>query len=267
MSQRRTGASLVAMIGVAALLLIGLVVLSPLALSWIAGARRDWVTPANIGQAYGGVAAVLSGLALCGVVVSIFLQRQQLAVQVNLAVRERQFDLTRILLEYPEATAKLLGSSISTESALLNLHIAQWWLVFDTQAADPASLKAELALVFRTEEARSWWAHGGGPVWRTFRGNRSLAFARLVDEAVEVARAHYAVEVEDAAEAATEEGEPSGRRAPSAAAQITAVGGLLAGAGILWWASGRRRPPDGGQRQRRGHSPERRRRPRTSSAA
>jgi hypothetical protein len=229
------GGWLVAAVATSTLFLVGLVALSPLALTWIADARSDWVTPANIGQAYGGVAAVLAGLALCGVVVSIAIQRRQLAIQLNLAVRERQFDLTRMLLEYPEATAKLLRSSIDTESALLNLHIAQWWLAFDTSAADPAALKAELALVFQTEDARRWWAEGGGPVWRTFRGKRSIAFARLVDDAVELARVQdNAVDLTGGV-TVPEECKRHGMDHQGAIRMKVAVG-LVAGAGILWWA-------------------------------
>jgi hypothetical protein len=146
------------------------------------------VTPANIGEAYGGVAAVLSGLALCGVVVSLAIQRRQLTIQLNLAVRERQFALTRILLEYPDAAARLLGSSISAERALLDLHIAQCWLAFDTGAQDVASMTAELALVFQTEDARRWWTDGGGNHWRALQSRRSSAFSRIVDGAIELVR-------------------------------------------------------------------------------
>src|SRR4051812_10209319 len=127
--RRPSGRALVVVGTVGVVLLLSLVILSPLALPWLAGERTDWATSANIGQAYGGVAAVLAGLALCGVVVSIVIQRRQLAIQLNLAVRERQFDLTRTFLEHPHAAAKLLGSGFDAETALLNLYVAQFWLV------------------------------------------------------------------------------------------------------------------------------------------
>jgi hypothetical protein len=241
---------LAATVTTAVLLLLGLVVLSPLALPWIAGARSDWTTPANVGEAYGGVAAILAGLALCGVVVSIAIQRRQLAIQLNLAIRERQFDLTRVLLEYPQATANLLGSSLSTESALLNLHISQYWLVFDTGAHDPATMASELALVFQTEDARRWWADGGGRFWRTFHARRSVAFARVVDEAIDIARSWDVRDDSAERESIAPERRVTSRKGDKRVAHVTVGVGLLVGVGILWWSARNRGPSRAGDGNR-----------------
>jgi uncharacterized protein DUF6082 len=229
MSRRLTEVRLGAMVTAVVTLLLAAIVLSPLTLSWIAGARTDRVTPANIGEAYGGVAAVLAGLALCGVVVSTAVQRRQLAIQTNLAIRERQFDLTRMLLEYPDATARLYGSSISADSTLLNLHIAQFWLVFETETHDPEVLKEELALVFQTEFARRWWTGAARNLWRMSRTTPSRAFAEVVDEAVELARSRDVASHQ-----------PKGRSGANAGLRVSVVAGMVGGASVVWWAIRRR---------------------------
>src|SRR5690349_9103609 len=57
------------------------VVLSPLALPLVASRREDWQELSNVGQAYGGIAAVLSGLAFLGIIISLALQRRQTKIQ------------------------------------------------------------------------------------------------------------------------------------------------------------------------------------------
>lgn len=236
-----------ALTALATIVAIGLLVLLityyPFALSFFSGSERDWVTAANIGQAYGGVAAILSGLALCGVLVSIVVQRRQLAIQLNLGVRERQFDLTRALLEYPESAAKLFGSSISTESALLNMYVAQMWLAFSTGEQEANALKLEIALAFQTEEARRWWSHGGGVQWRALRQKPSRSFATMVDEAVEIARTSGLVGESALGRTAA----PVRGREVSRPVGVTVGVGLVAASGILLWWAHRRRGPDRGQ--------------------
>jgi len=66
---------------------IGLVVISvavaiviacaPFGMEWIARFRRDWVTLGNIAQAYGGFSALISAIALVGVVGSLLIQVRQ----------------------------------------------------------------------------------------------------------------------------------------------------------------------------------------------
>ncbi|MFC7532344.1 DUF6082 family protein [Actinoplanes sp. GCM10030250] len=196
------------------------------------------MTPANIGQAYGGIAAVLAGLALCGVVISIAIQRRQLAVQLNLALRERQSDLTRMLLEHPEATANLLRASVSTERALLNLHIAQYWLAYDTDAQDPDSMRTELRMLFQTETARQWWADGGHH-WRAVMSKKSRAFAQLVDEVVALAQ-DWGKKHGTGRDGTRPWTLPRTQRRGNTTAPLAVGAGIAFGAGILWLARRKR---------------------------
>ena len=53
------------------------IVLAPFAMALIARAHQNWVLLGNIGQAYGGVSALISAIALVGVVGSLLIQARQ----------------------------------------------------------------------------------------------------------------------------------------------------------------------------------------------
>jgi Family of unknown function (DUF6082) len=83
--------------------ILGLILLSPLLLRQMGGlGGEDWARLSNIGQTYGAASAVLSALAVGGVVVSLFLQASQGRANQVQMVREYQRDLVRIMLDDPE---------------------------------------------------------------------------------------------------------------------------------------------------------------------
>jgi hypothetical protein len=75
-------------------------VASPIAMQWLAGRSVDWARLSNVGQAYGGVSAVLSALAFCGIAVSLAFQWQQVRISQVVASRERHFELVRLTAEH-----------------------------------------------------------------------------------------------------------------------------------------------------------------------
>src|SRR5262245_16444045 len=62
----------------------------------------NWHALSEVGQAYGAVSAVLSGLALGGVVVSLLIQQRQARTSTQYAIRERHFDLLKLMLDQPD---------------------------------------------------------------------------------------------------------------------------------------------------------------------
>ena len=74
-----------------AVVIIALVALSPLALRELSSVRGvSWPQLSNIGQTYGAASALLTGLALIGVVGSIVFQVRAIRVSREQAMRDRQ---------------------------------------------------------------------------------------------------------------------------------------------------------------------------------
>ena len=79
----------------AALLLISITIASPLFAHWLATYDVDWTTLSDVGQSYGAVAALLSGAALLGVVVTVSQQSRHNRASAEQAVRQMHFELMR----------------------------------------------------------------------------------------------------------------------------------------------------------------------------
>ncbi|WP_117211904.1 DUF6082 family protein [Allorhizocola rhizosphaerae] len=122
-----------------------------------------WIDLSNVGQAYGGVAAVISALALGGIAISIFLQWRQLRLAQTIALRERTFELLKFALEHPDLLPMLSGSEqrVRLYANLTIGHQAMWW---DLGAASEESVRLELRPLFELDVVRSWWAERG-PSW------------------------------------------------------------------------------------------------------
>jgi len=65
---------LVTLIMLGCILIIGLVIFSPVALTGLQNFNRNWSELSNIGQTYGAISALISSLALGGVIVSLLYQ-------------------------------------------------------------------------------------------------------------------------------------------------------------------------------------------------
>src|SRR6266536_2893354 len=86
------------MLGPALAAVCALIVASPLLMAWVARIRLPWRDLGDIGQAYGAVSAVVSGLAICGVAASLIMQQRQNRTTELHTVRQRHFDLVRLTL-------------------------------------------------------------------------------------------------------------------------------------------------------------------------
>jgi len=80
----------------------GLIAVSPAGLNLFSRAHGvDWVKLSSIGQTYGAVSALISGIALTGVVISLMLQSRALNLAREQAFRTYHFDLLRFAIENP----------------------------------------------------------------------------------------------------------------------------------------------------------------------
>lgn len=81
--------------------IVGLVILSPLALAGIAHFRSDWLQLSNIGQMYGAISVILSALALGGILASLLYQARDSRNSHEQITRTFQFELIKLELEDP----------------------------------------------------------------------------------------------------------------------------------------------------------------------
>ncbi|GAA3457701.1 DUF6082 family protein [Dactylosporangium matsuzakiense] len=135
----------------------------PYLFSLIGGTTDAWNRLSLIGQAYGSVSAIISAIALAGVVVSLVVQRQQTRIAAQYSFRQQHFAVYRAALDDP-ALMECIGSNqdldISKRRQLIYINLIStfWysaWHVGDLRDAELSSnLKSE---IFSTEIGRLWW--------------------------------------------------------------------------------------------------------------
>jgi hypothetical protein len=82
-------------------ILLALAAASPFVTSWLNALPLDWKGMSDVGQAYGALSAALSAFALCGVVASLLMQRQQYRLSENHGIRVRHRELIKMTFEDP----------------------------------------------------------------------------------------------------------------------------------------------------------------------
>jgi hypothetical protein len=141
------------------------VVASPLAMKWLTGTRLKWAELSDVGQAYGGVSAVLSGLAFCGVAASLLMQRRQARLAQIYSIRQRHFELVKLALDDPQYLFVDGPNEADDPNARLkvyaNLLVGHWAMMWDLDAITADLVRAGAARLFATALARQWWTEWG----------------------------------------------------------------------------------------------------------
>src|SRR5207249_17958 len=91
-----------------ALAVAGAIVLaaaSPVVLLPLSATSFDWTRLGDIGQAYGAASAILAGVALIGVALSLLLQSRQHRAETISAARERHLEIVKLALKDPALAA------------------------------------------------------------------------------------------------------------------------------------------------------------------
>jgi hypothetical protein len=220
--------------------LVLLVAASPVALRWVARHGKGWDVLGNVGQTYGGASAVLSGLALCGVAVSLILQRRQTQIAQLYSARQHQLNLARLALDHPESLI-IDGAAVPTEPdtatmVIVNLWVANWATAWQLGALNEASLRSYGARLFQTELARRWWMAWGASYATSTQGKRFVQV--LTEECNRQTRAATAPRDE----AGSADGGPTNSTwcAPYVLA-IAAAAALATAAAMSAWVRTRRR--------------------------
>ena len=182
---------LVAIITAGLIAIFGLVILSPLALTELAHFRHNWLQLSNIGQTYGAVSALLSSLALGGVVVSLLYQARDNLNAREQTTRTLQHELIKMQLDDPTLMTAMgapWGLDIPSESTPIREHLyVQMWVSFlagnytigeISESAVRGLAEREL---FHSSAGRKYWATAGQLQIANSSGRRKHFF-RFLDE-------------------------------------------------------------------------------------
>ncbi|MCG5215201.1 DUF6082 family protein [Streptosporangium soli] len=168
------------------------VILSPLALGVVEGlTRSSWTRLSEIGQTYGGAAAILTAVAFGGVIASLILQVRESKVSREQAVRSMHSDLVRMTMDEPELLRAIgvLNPQASKdeltklrERQLVNLWLTYWHTLYDLDHLPAAGLRLYLREFFQGDAARSFWTDAGSGWPLHWHGRRHRQFCQIVDE-------------------------------------------------------------------------------------
>lgn len=177
-------------------IILGLVVISPLALDVFSGYRLNWPELSNIGQTYGAVSALLSSLALFGVIVSLLFQARDSRAAHEQVTRTFHFDLLKMAMDDPAlmtAVGAPWGLPIPRESQRIRQHLyIQMWVSFLVGnyviGESSESLVRYVAAheLFRSEAGRSYWEAIGRVELGLNRGRRRRFYSILDEEYTKV---------------------------------------------------------------------------------
>jgi Family of unknown function (DUF6082) len=205
---------------------VAAILLSPYLLSVIASGEGNWTTIGNVGQAYGGVSAVLSGLALIGVAGSLGLQRRQIAADRGYRDRERHFELIRIAMAEPDLLGvvepRIAGDPEARRLAYVNLWISFWENSWINGGLTELGLRRMVAAMFEDETTAQWWLRVGSN-WGTLEhSKRSRMFVGVVNSEARARLARASSVRND--RSATADQPPTDRGGPGQAGPNSVVG-------------------------------------------
>jgi uncharacterized protein DUF6082 len=162
---------LIAIMATGMIVILGLVLLSPFALRAIAHYQKDWSQLSYIGQTYSAVSALLSSLALAGVVVSLLYQARDSQTTHEQVTRTFHHELLKMEMEDP-ALMTAVGApwdlSIPAESEPIRQYLyIQMWVSFLAgnyvigETSEPVVRYIAEHEIFRSNAGRMYWQAAG----------------------------------------------------------------------------------------------------------
>jgi hypothetical protein len=180
-----------ALAGTISVALIVLVAASPLALRELASSfDLNWSSLSNIGQTYGAVSALITGLALGGVAISLFYQAKDVSTTRSQAVRTFHHELLRMELDDEDcmwASGAPWGTAVPANYRDLRLHVyvhmwvSFWESQFIIGEMPEEAVRSSATELFSGISGRDYWRRAGQQRLSLYKGRR-LAFVRIMDE-------------------------------------------------------------------------------------
>jgi len=173
----------------AAVMLV-LVIASPFALRQIAKIHGiNWMNLSNVGQTYGAVSALLTALALGGVVISLLYQARDVKTGREQASRTFHHELLRMEMEdpfYMDIMAAPWGSQVGLTDydSLRENHFVHMWVSYWEgqymlgEISDSTIRYFATSELFTSPAGRRYWSVTRSAKLTNYRG-RLLRFARL----------------------------------------------------------------------------------------
>lgn len=168
----------------------GLILASPFGLKLISTAKiANWSELSSIGQTYGAISALISGVALAGIAISLFLQSRELNLMREQIFRDYHFDLVRFSIENPSfisswgyAPSVALSLEDVRRVGYTNMIVSFWSSSYLTRRLDESELRRNCSQMFQGEAGRSYWEDSRATWHESGNSRRSRRFAGIVEE-------------------------------------------------------------------------------------
>jgi len=173
-----------------------LILFSPIALEGIATfSGPDWVRLSNIGQTYGAVSAVVSGVALATISASLILQSRELNLSRVQMMRNYHFELIKFGIENPSLLSSW-GIAFPDKSSIedvqrsgfTNMLVVFWKTSYEAKLIDSDELRGNISTMFQGEVGRTYW-HSTRDGWiERINNSRTHRFVEIIEEEYRRAR-------------------------------------------------------------------------------
>ncbi|WP_250006225.1 DUF6082 family protein [Actinoplanes sp. M2I2] len=134
---------------------------------------------------------VVSIAALLAVAIALVVQQQQARTAQMVDVRERHFELIKLMLDHPELdyNATDRPPADDRKAAIgMSLWMAHWNTLWHIGKLDEKALRFNLEDLFANAEARNWWRRVSS-AWSSKGTRKERRFLTIVGEECEAARA------------------------------------------------------------------------------
>jgi hypothetical protein len=167
--------------------LIVLVLASPFAVRWLAGNRSDWGLLSNVGQTYGFAAALLSGLALLTIAISLSYQSRQTTISQLQAARTLQLELFKMAYEHPDLQESWSSSLDLTypewrKRSYMNLIFMYLRMGYIMHETTDDSLRRAMVNRFRTQMGREYWSDARWAFGIDVKNHRDRRFYQIAEQ-------------------------------------------------------------------------------------
>jgi hypothetical protein len=142
---------------------------------------------------------IVSIAALLAVAISLVVQQQQARTAQMVDVRERHFELIKLMLDHPELdyNATDRPPSDDRKTAIgMSLWLAHWNTLWHIGKLDEKALRFNLEDLFANPEARQWWHRVAG-AWSSKGTRKERRFLAIVSEECEAARTKPSVSLRE----------------------------------------------------------------------
>lgn len=167
---------------------VTLISLSPLALGIFQGATAQWERLSFIGQTYGAASAIISVLALVGVVLTLGYQARETKRAREETRRQAIADLLKMAMEDPDldecwGPVPAPDDQKSRKQQLYtNMIIAAWEMSYETGATPEQRVRYNANEMFRGEVGRTFWRNSRESRLSTSANRRERRFHQVLDE-------------------------------------------------------------------------------------